>query len=49
MVLEAYMYGRPVIVSDIMPEREVVEDENLRFSVDDPDDIYRAIRYRRFK
>ena len=33
VVLEAYAYGRPVIVSDIAMEREVVQDPDLRFGL----------------
>lgn len=45
VVLEAYAYGRPVIVSDIMAEREIVTDPHLRFKTNDPEDVDKCIRY----
>lgn len=45
VVLEAYAYGRPVIVSDINVERDIVPNSNLRFSVNDPFGIEKCIRY----
>lgn len=45
VVLEAYAYGRPVIVSDINVEREIVPDSKLRFSVKDPVGIGECIQY----
>ena len=45
VVLEAYGYGRPVIVSDIEAERAVVPDPNLRFRLKDPREIDLCIAY----
>lgn len=45
VVLEAYAYGRPVIVSDIEAERYVVQNPNLRFGLDETDGINRCIAY----
>ena len=45
VVLEAYAYGRPVIVSDIEMERDVVGNAKLRFSVKNVEDIHACIRY----
>ena len=45
IVLEAYAYGRPVIVSDIKVEREIVQNSKLRFKVNDPEGIGRCIKY----
>lgn len=45
VVLEAYAYGRPVIVSDINVERDIVPDSRLRFSVNDPAGIGECIQY----
>ena len=45
VVLEAYAYGRPVIVSDIEAERDIVRNPNLRFPLDDSDGIDRCIKY----
>ncbi len=44
VVLEAFAYGRPVIVSDIGPLRDIVPDP-LRFEVNNPDGIEACIRY----
>lgn len=45
VVLEAYAYGRPVIVSDIEAERDIVRNPNLRFPLDDVDGIDQCIKY----
>ena len=45
VVLEAYGYGRPVIVSDIEAERDIVRNPNLRFSLNDVSGIDRCIKY----
>lgn len=45
VVLEAYAYGRPVIVSDINVERDIVLDSKLRFSVNDPAGLGECIQY----
>ncbi len=45
VVLEAYAYGRPVIVSDINVEQDIVPDSNLRFRVNDPAGIGECIQY----
>lgn len=45
VVLEAYAYGRPVIVSDIEAERDIVRNPNLRFSVKNVDAIDNCIKY----
>lgn len=45
VVLEAYAYGRPVIVSDIEAERDIVRNPNLRFQLDDVDGIDQCIKY----
>lgn len=45
VVLEAYAYGRPVIVSDIETERDVVRNPELRFSVNKVDAIDAGIKY----
>lgn len=45
VVLEAYAYGRPVIVSDIEVERDIVRNPNLRFSLDDMEGIDQCIKY----
>lgn len=45
VVLESYAYGRPVIVSDIEPERDIVKNPNLRFSLNDTSGIDRCIKY----
>ncbi len=45
VVLEAYAYGRPVIVSDIKAEREVVRDACLRFKPGIPDEMNKCIEY----
>ncbi len=45
VVLEAYLYGRPVIVSDINVERDIVPDPRLRFGVNDALGIGECIRY----
>lgn len=44
-VLEAFAYGRPVIVSDIEPEWELVEDKQLRFSPYSEDELYSCVKY----
>lgn len=45
VVLEAYAYGRPVIVSDIDVERDVVLESALRFGVKNPEEIADCIKY----
>lgn len=45
IVLEAYAYGRPVIVSDISAGREIVPDSRLRFAVNNPEGIGQCVRY----
>lgn len=45
VVLEAYSYGRPIIVSDIKAEREVVCDSRLRFNPCNPADVHNCIGY----
>lgn len=45
VVLEAYAYGRPVIVSDIATERDIVRNPNLRFPLNDINGIDRCIKY----
>ena len=45
VVLEAYAYGRPVIVSDIEMERDIVRNPKLRFKVNDPEGIGKCIEY----
>lgn len=45
VVLEAYAYGRPVIVSDIEVERDIVPNPALRFSVKNPEEIADCIKY----
>lgn len=45
VVLEAFMYGRPVIVSDIEAERVIVRNENFRFDPSDSESLYRSIVY----
>lgn len=45
VVLEAYAYGRSVIVSDINVERDIVSDSRLRFAVNDPAGIGECIKY----
>lgn len=45
VVLEAYAYGRPVIVSDIDVERDLVRNPRLRFGVKSPKEIDSCIKY----
>ncbi len=45
VVLEAFQYGRPVIVSDIESERDIVTDKQLRFSPKDPEELYACIQH----
>ncbi len=45
VVLEAYAYGRPVIVSDIEAERDIVPNFRQRFGVNKPEGIEACIRY----
>ena len=45
VVLEAFSYGRPIIVSDILEEREFVRDSNLRFSTAISSEIGDCIKY----
>lgn len=45
VVLEAYAYGRPVIVSDIGVERDLVRNPRLRFGVKNPKEIDSCIKY----
>ncbi len=45
VVLEAYAYGRPVIVSDIEAERNIVPNPNLRFKLNGTEGIERCITY----
>lgn len=44
-VLEAFTYGRAVVVSDIEPERELVEEEKIRFNPYSEDELYSCINY----
>lgn len=44
-VLESFAYGRAVVVSDIEPERELVEDDRLRFEPYSEDALYDCIKY----
>jgi glycosyltransferase involved in cell wall biosynthesis len=45
VVLEAYAYGRPVIVSDVGEERNLVKNPRLRFGVKNPEEIDSCIKY----
>ena len=45
VVLEAYAYGRPVIVSDIEVERDVVRNPRLRFGVRSVAELNECIQY----
>ena len=45
VVLEAYAYGRPVIVSDIGVERDLVTNPRLRFGIKNPEEIDACIKY----
>lgn len=45
VILEAYAYGRPVIVSDIGPVEDIVSDVRLRFGVKSPDEIRACMQY----
>lgn len=45
VVLEAYAYGRPVIVSDISAEHELVANSKLRFGIKSPEEIEECIKY----
>lgn len=45
VVLEAFAYGRAVVVSDIEPEWELVEDDRLRFEPHSEEELYACIKY----
>lgn len=45
VVLEAYAYGRPVIVSNIESEKDVVRNDHLRFGLNGTDEINKCIEY----
>lgn len=45
VVLEAYAYGRPIIVSDIGVERDIVRNPKLRFGIKNPEEIAACIKY----
>lgn len=45
VVLEAFAYGRPVIVSDIETEKYVVQNPDLRFALKGTDSIHQCIQY----
>ena len=45
VVLEAYAYGRPVIVSDVSGEQDLVTNPRLRFGVKNPEEIDACIKY----
>lgn len=45
VVLEAFLYGRPVIVSDIVPQQDIVMDYRLRFGIKNPEEIQACIKY----
>lgn len=45
VVLEAYGYGRPVIVSDIEAERNIVQDDRLRFKLNNSKELHQCIKY----
>lgn len=45
VVLEAFAYCRPVIVSDIDVERDLVRNPNMRFNPRSPQEIMDCIRY----
>lgn len=45
VVLEAYAYGRPVIVSDIGVEKDLVRSPQLRFGIKSPKEIDSCIKY----
>lgn len=45
VVLEAYTYGRPVIVSDIGAERDIVRNPSLRFGVKNVAELGECIQY----
>lgn len=45
VVLEAFAYGRPVIVSDIGPLRDIVTNPRLRFGIKNPEEIHTCIKY----
>ena len=44
VVLEAFAYGIPVVVSDIEAERELVKDSKFRFDPASVDELYSAIK-----
>lgn len=44
-VLEAFAYGRAVVVSDIEPEQELVEEGQIRFNPYSEDELYSCINY----
>ena len=45
IILEAYAYGRPVVVSDIGVERDVVRNPRLRFEVRNTTELHKCIQY----
>lgn len=45
VILEAFAYGRPVIVSDIGPLRDIVKNPGLRFGIKNPEEIHECIKY----
>ena len=45
VVLEAYVYGRPVVVSDVSGEQELVTDSRLRFGIKNLEEIDACIKY----
>lgn len=45
IILESYMYCRPVIVSDTNTVRDIVRDPMLRFSLKDAGGIERCVKY----
>lgn len=45
VVLEAYAYGRPVIVSDIEAEKDVVRNPRLRFGINSVTELDGCIQY----
>lgn len=45
VILEAFGYGRPVIVSDIGPLRSIVTDPGLRFGIKNLEGIHACIKY----
>lgn len=45
VILEAYAYGRPAIVSDVSGARELVKNPRLRFGIKNPEGISACIKY----